>query len=143
VECEASAPENRAGGARACPVHPAHVCPGHGLAGACEPEARGGEPVGWPRWRRQRLEQTRDPVIVFAQGYYGICHLAESSWLLGVNSQERPPGIGTPPHILAQYGLTDQRCAYIGISASTLVTTTVGSQPVTHRCMKIEDHYGT
>jgi hypothetical protein len=35
----------------------------------CEREATGGEPVGWQRWRRQLLEQTRDQVIVFAQGY--------------------------------------------------------------------------
>jgi hypothetical protein len=34
-----------------------------------EPEATGGEPVGWQRWRRQLLEQTRDKVIVFAQGH--------------------------------------------------------------------------
>jgi hypothetical protein len=34
----------------------------------CEREARGGEPVGWQRWRHQLLEQTRDLVIVFAQG---------------------------------------------------------------------------
>jgi hypothetical protein len=32
----------------------------------CERAATGGEPVGW---RRQLLEQTRDLVIVFAQGY--------------------------------------------------------------------------
>jgi hypothetical protein len=35
----------------------------------CEREATGGEPVGWQRWRRQLLEQTRDKVIVLAQGY--------------------------------------------------------------------------
>jgi hypothetical protein len=34
-----------------------------------EREARGGEPVGWQRWRRQLLEQRRDQVIVFAQGH--------------------------------------------------------------------------
>jgi hypothetical protein len=45
----------------------------------CEREDRGGEPVGWQRWRRQLLEETRDQVIVFAQGYYGIFHLAEYS----------------------------------------------------------------
>ena len=31
-----------------------------------EGEARGEEPVGWPRWRRQLVEQTRDQVIVCA-----------------------------------------------------------------------------
>jgi len=35
----------------------------------CEREAMGGEPVGWQRWRRQLLEQTRDKVMVFAQGH--------------------------------------------------------------------------
>jgi Transposase DDE domain len=34
----------------------------------CEQDALGKEPVGWQRWRRQLLEQTRDQVIVFAQG---------------------------------------------------------------------------
>ena len=33
----------------------------------CDPEATGGEPVGWRRWWRQLLEQSRDQVIVFAQ----------------------------------------------------------------------------
>ena len=73
----------------------------------CEQEESGGEPVGWQRWRRQLLEQTRDHVIVFAQGYYGIFHLAEYSLLLGVNIQDPPPGIGTLPQILAKYGLAD------------------------------------
>jgi Transposase DDE domain len=72
----------------------------------CEPEAMGGEPVGWQRWRRQLLEQTRDKVIVFAQGYYGIFHLAEYSLLLGVTIKDRPPGIGTRQELLAKYGLT-------------------------------------
>jgi hypothetical protein len=75
----------------------------------CEQEDRGGEPVGWQRWRRQLLEQTRDHVIVFAQGCYGIFHLAEYSLLLGVNLKDRPPGIGTHLEILAKYGLTGQR----------------------------------
>jgi hypothetical protein len=43
----------------------------------CEHEATGGEPVGWQRRRRQLLEQTRDHIIVFAQGCYGIFHMAE------------------------------------------------------------------
>lgn len=45
----------------------------------CEREDRGGEPVGWQGWRRQLLEETRDQVIVCAQGYDGIFHLAEYS----------------------------------------------------------------
>jgi hypothetical protein len=71
----------------------------------CEREATGGEPVGWQRWRRQLLEQTRDQVIVWAQGYYGIFHLAEYSLLVGVKLKDRPPGIGTRQDVLAQYKL--------------------------------------
>jgi hypothetical protein len=71
----------------------------------CEREAAGGEPVGWQRWRRQLLEQTRAQVIVFAQGYYGIFHLAEYSLLVGVKLKDRPPGIGTRQDILAKYKL--------------------------------------
>jgi hypothetical protein len=74
----------------------------------CEREARGGEPVGWQRWRRQLLEQTRDKVIVFAQGYYGIFHLAEYSLLLGVKLKDVPPGIGTYHDILSKYRLSSQ-----------------------------------
>jgi hypothetical protein len=29
----------------------------------------GADPIGWQRWRRQLLEQTRDMVIIFAQDY--------------------------------------------------------------------------
>ena len=72
----------------------------------CEQEATGGEPVGWQRWRRQLLEQTREQVIVFAQGYYGIFHLAEYSLLVGVKRKDRPPGIGTRQEILAKYRLS-------------------------------------
>jgi Transposase DDE domain len=70
-----------------------------------EQEATGGEPVGWQRWRRQLLEQTRDHVIVFAQDCYGIFHIAEYSLLLGVKLKDRPPGIGTHQEILAKHGL--------------------------------------
>jgi hypothetical protein len=72
----------------------------------CEREDTGGEPVGWQRWRRQLLEQTRELVIVFAQGYYGIVHLAEYSLLLGVKLNDVPPGIGTREEILVKYRLT-------------------------------------
>jgi hypothetical protein len=71
----------------------------------CEREALGGEPVGWQRWRRQLLEQTREKVIVFAQGVYGIFHLAEDSLLVGVKLKDRPPGVGTRQDVLAKYGL--------------------------------------
>ena len=75
----------------------------------CEREDRGGEPLGWQRWRRQLLEQTREQVIVFAQGDYGIFHLAAYSLLLGVKRKAIPPGIGTRQDILAKYRLTMRR----------------------------------
>jgi hypothetical protein len=75
----------------------------------CEQEERGGEPVGWQRWRRQLQEQSRDLVIVFAEGCYGIFHMAEYSLLLGVTIKDRPPGIGSRPQVLAKYRLTTQR----------------------------------
>jgi hypothetical protein len=71
----------------------------------CEQEATGDEPVGWQRWRRQLLEQTRDKVIVFAQGYYGIFHISEFALLMGVKLKDAPPGIGTRYDILAKHGL--------------------------------------
>ena len=74
--------------------------------GQCEREALGGEPVGWQRWRRQLQEQHRDKVIVFAQGYYGIFHMAEYSLLLGAKLKDVPPEVGTLPEVLARYGLT-------------------------------------
>jgi Transposase DDE domain len=64
------------------------------------------KPVGWQRWRRQLLEQSRDKVIVFAQGYYGIFHVAEYSLLLGAKLKDVPPEIGTLQEVLAKYGLT-------------------------------------
>jgi hypothetical protein len=74
----------------------------------CEREATSGGGVGWPRWRRQLLEQTREPVIVFAQGIYGIFHLAEYSLLVGVKLKNPPPGIGTRQGIVAKFGLITQ-----------------------------------
>jgi hypothetical protein len=75
----------------------------------CEPEAMRGEPVGWQRWRRQLLEQTRDQVIVFVQGYYGIFHLAAYSRLLGAKLNDVPSAVGTRQEVLAKYGLTPHR----------------------------------
>ncbi len=72
----------------------------------CEQEEVGAEPIGWQRWRRQLLEQTRDQVLVCAQGYYGIFHMAEDSMLLGAKLKDVPPEIGTLPAVLARYGLT-------------------------------------
>ena len=54
----------------------------------CERDAMGGEPVGWQRRRRQLLEQTREQVILCAQGDDGIFHLAEYSLLLGVKRKD-------------------------------------------------------
>jgi hypothetical protein len=71
-----------------------------------ERQASGEEPVGWQRWRRQLVEQNRDKVIVFAQGYDGIFHVAEYSLLLGARLKDVPPGIGTLQAVLAKYGLT-------------------------------------
>jgi hypothetical protein len=64
--------------------------------------------MGWQRWRRQLLEPTREQVLVFALGYYGIVHLAEYALLVGVKLQDRPPGIGTRQEILANYRLSPQ-----------------------------------
>lgn len=75
----------------------------------CEQEESRGEPVGWQRWRRQLQEQSRDLVIVFAEGCYGNFHVAEYSLLLGVTIKDRPPGIGTRQQLLAKYRLTTQR----------------------------------
>jgi hypothetical protein len=72
----------------------------------CEREATVGEPVGWQRWRRQLLERTRDKVIVFAQRWYGIFHIAEFALLAEVKLKDVPLGIGTPQEILGKYGLT-------------------------------------
>jgi hypothetical protein len=74
----------------------------------CEHVKAGTEPIGWQRWRRQLLEQTRDLVIIVAEDCYGIFHLAEYSLLLGVKLKDGPPAIGTRRDILAKYGLATQ-----------------------------------
>ena len=71
----------------------------------CAQADMGNEPVGWQRWRRQLMQQTRDHVIVFAQDCYAIFHIAEYSILLGVKLKDVPPGIGTHQEILAKFGL--------------------------------------
>ncbi len=76
----------------------------------CEREDIGGEPVGWQRWRRQLLEQTRAKVSVFAQGAYGIFHLAAYALLVGVKLNDRPPRIGTRQDVLATYRLPSHAC---------------------------------
>ena len=72
----------------------------------CEQAALGAEPMGWQRWRRQLLEQTRDQIIVFAQPWYGIFPIAEFALLVGVTLKAVPPGIGPPQEVLVKYGLT-------------------------------------
>ena len=75
----------------------------------CEQEAWRGEPVGWQRWRRQLLERTRDKIIVCAQGYYGIFHIAEFALLMGAKLKDVPPEIGTRQELLATYRLPTER----------------------------------
>ena len=38
----------------------------------CEHVEAGADPIGWQRWRRQLLEQTRDMVIIVAEDCYGF-----------------------------------------------------------------------
>ena len=71
----------------------------------CEQQDRSGEPIGWQRWRHQLVEQTQDQVMVFAQGYYGILHLAEPSLWLGVQLKDVPPDIGSLRQVSAKYAL--------------------------------------
>jgi hypothetical protein len=71
----------------------------------CEQEATGGEPVGWRRWRRQLLEQSRDKISVCAQEWYGIFPLAEFALRVGGKLKDVPPGIGTLQAVLAKYRL--------------------------------------
>ena len=65
----------------------------------------GDEPMGWQRWRRQRIQQNRDKVIIFAQGWYGIFHVAEYSLLLGVKLKEPPLEVASRRDVLKKYGL--------------------------------------
>jgi hypothetical protein len=71
--------------------------------------AGGDEPVGWQRWRRQLIPQHRDKVIIFAQGWYGIFHVAEYALLLGVQLTEPPPEIGNRRAVFKTYGLLRRR----------------------------------
>jgi hypothetical protein len=73
-----------------------------------EREDRSSDPVGWQRWRRRLLEQTRDQVLVWAHGCYGIFPLAEYSLLLGVKLNDVPPEIGSRPQVLAKYRLPER-----------------------------------
>lgn len=75
----------------------------------CQREATAGEAVGWQRWRRQLLEQTRDQVIVCAHGHDGLLPLAAYARLLGVQRHDVPPDIGSRPQVLAKFGILAQR----------------------------------
>ena len=96
--------------ARAVQVHVLCTCLLCALATAyrlpCEPAQLRAEPVGWQRWRRQLLEQTRDKIIVLAQRWYGSFPIAEFALLVGVKLTDVPPGIGTRQEVLATYRLT-------------------------------------
>ena len=95
---------------RAVRVHVGCTCLMWALATAsrlrCEHADVRAEPMGWQRWRRQLLEQTRDQVIVCAQRWYGLLHLAECALLVGGKRSDTPPGIGTLQAMLAKYALT-------------------------------------
>jgi hypothetical protein len=70
--------------------------------------ATAGEAVGWQRWRRQLLEQTRDQVLVCAQGHYSILPLAEYSRLWGVKRKDVLPDIGSRHQVLATCGIRER-----------------------------------
>ena len=74
----------------------------------CEHADTGIESVCRQRWQRELLAQSRNLVVIFAQGYYGISHMTEHS-LLGVNIKDRSPGVDTHLQILAKYGLAAYR----------------------------------
>jgi hypothetical protein len=67
--------------------------------------AVGDEPLGWQRWRRQLIQQNRAKVIIFAQGWSGIFHVAAYSLLLGVRRKEPPLEVGSRRDVLKKYGL--------------------------------------
>ena len=64
--------------------------------------ARARAPVGWPRRRRPLREQTRDHVIVLAQGHAGRWPRADDARLVGVQRNDGPPTLGSRPQGLAQ-----------------------------------------
>jgi len=68
--------------------------------------AVGAAPVGWQRWRRQLLAQTRAQIMVLAQRWYGIFPLAACALLVGVKLKAVPPGIGTPQAVRTTYTRT-------------------------------------
>jgi hypothetical protein len=51
------------------------------------------------------MEHNRDKVIVFAQGAYGIFHIAVFALLMGAKRKDVPPELGTRRELFATYGL--------------------------------------
>jgi len=100
------------------PQHPGRAVHVHGLVTVwmCalatayrrpgEPAQRRAAPVGWQRWRRQRLEPTRDQSIVWAQRWSGLVPLAAFALRVGGKRNDVPPGIGTRHAVLANDRLT-------------------------------------
>jgi hypothetical protein len=72
----------------------------------CEPAQLRAAPVGWQRWRRPLLEQTRDKSLVFARHGDGIFPIAECALLVGVKRKDVPPSLGTLQDVLDKYRLT-------------------------------------
>jgi hypothetical protein len=56
-------------------------------------------------WRRQRRNENRDRVIVFAGDHYALFHVAEFSVLSGIRLKELPPHLGTRQDIFRRFGL--------------------------------------
>jgi hypothetical protein len=74
----------------------------------CEQTALGAEPVGWQRCRHQLLEQTRNQIIMFAHGCYGIFPTPEFILLVGLKLKGIPPGVGVLQEVLVKYELPAQ-----------------------------------
>jgi hypothetical protein len=77
-------------------------CPRQEAAGEAITRARR---VHMVRHGQGPTAQTRDMVIVFAQGAYGISQMAEYSMLLGGSSKMYRQASALP-EVLAKYGLT-------------------------------------
>jgi len=60
---------------------------------------------GTQRWRQRLTQENRDHVIVFIGPRYGIFHVAEFAVLAGLRLTTFPPALGSPPAILARFGL--------------------------------------
>ena len=72
--------------------HPGDVCTCHGVPLAGRAGGGRGRAYGLAALAAAIIQQNRDKVIIFAQGWYGIFHVAEYSLLLGVRLQRTAPG---------------------------------------------------